>query len=76
VPGVPAASFEEVIVSWFDAVMVMVRDTDLLWTGLLLSRTVAVKAKVPLAVGVPEMTPLLADNTSPAGRFPEDTDHV
>jgi hypothetical protein len=76
VPGVPEASVEEVIVSWLDAMMEMVRGTDLVWTGLLLSLTVAVKVKVPLAVGVPEISPLLADNASPAGRLPEDTDHL
>jgi hypothetical protein len=56
--------------------MVMVRDTDLVWTGLLLSRTAAVKVNVPLAVGVPEITPLLADKANPAGRLPELIDQV
>jgi hypothetical protein len=51
--------------------MVMVRDTDLVCTGLLLSLTFAVKVNVPLAVGVPEITPLPADSVNPAGRLPE-----
>jgi hypothetical protein len=54
--------------------MVIVRDTDLVSTGLLLSLTVAVKVKVPLAVGFPEIAPLLADNVNPVGRLPEVTD--
>jgi hypothetical protein len=74
VPSVPAASFEEAIVNWLEPI-VIVRGTDLVSTGLLLSRTVAVKVKVPLEVGVPEITPLLADNANPVGRLPEVTDH-
>jgi hypothetical protein len=56
--------------------MVIVRDTDLVSTGLLLSLTVAVKVNVPPAVGFPEITPLLADSANPAGRLPEVTDQV
>ena len=44
-------------------------ERDLLWAGLPLSVTVAVKLKVPEAVGVPEMTPLLA-RLRPPGRLP------
>jgi hypothetical protein len=75
VPSVPEASVDDVIVSCVDA-MVMVRGTDFVWTGLLLSLTVAVKLKVPLAVGVPEITPLPPANASPAGRLPEVIDQV
>jgi hypothetical protein len=56
--------------------MVMDRDTDLVWTGVLLSLTVAVKAKFPLVVGVPEITPLPAARVSPLGRLPEVIDQV
>jgi hypothetical protein len=34
-----------------------------------------VKVELPLAVGVPEITPAL-ERVSPAGRFPDATDHV
>jgi hypothetical protein len=40
-----------------------------------LSVTLTVKLDVPLAVGVPEMTPPL-ERVSPAGRLPEASDHV
>jgi hypothetical protein len=52
------------------------RGTDFVWVGLPLSVTVAVKAKVPLAVGVPEITPVPAARVSPAGRLPLVIDHV
>jgi hypothetical protein len=41
-----------------------------------LSFTVAVKLEVPVAVGVPEMVPVVAARVSPAGRLPELIDHV
>jgi hypothetical protein len=41
-----------------------------------LSFTVAVKLEVPLALGVPEMVPVVAARVSPAGRLPELIDHV
>jgi hypothetical protein len=40
-----------------------------------LSFTATVKFEVPLAVGVPDITPAL-DSDSPAGSFPEASDHV
>jgi hypothetical protein len=54
-----------VIDSWADAVC----------AGEELSVTATVKLEVPLAVGVPEITPAL-DRLSPVGRLPEATDHV
>ena len=39
------------------------------------SFTATVNVDVPLAVGVPEITPAL-DNVSPAGKLPEASDHV
>ena len=41
-----------------------------------MSFTVAVKLEVPVAVGVPEMVPVVAARLSPAGRLPELIDHV
>jgi hypothetical protein len=49
---------------------------DMVWTGLPLSLTVAVKFEVPDAVGVPEIVPLVAARVSPAGRLPELIDQV
>jgi hypothetical protein len=54
----------------------MERATDLVCAGLLASVTVAVKAEVPVAVGVPEIKPLFADKVSPAGRLPVVTNQV
>lgn len=48
---------------------------DLAWEGLLLSVTVVVKVEVPVAVGVPEMVPVVAARVKPAGRLPELIDH-
>jgi hypothetical protein len=52
------------------------KGTDFVWAGLLLSVTDAVKANVPLAVGVPEITPLPAATVKPVGRLPLVIDHV
>jgi len=41
-----------------------------------LSVTVVVKLEVPVAVGVPEMVPVVAARVRPAGRLPELIDHV
>ena len=49
---------------------------DFVWTGELLSLTVAVKLDVPLVVGVPEMMPVVAARVSPAGRLPDVIDQV
>jgi hypothetical protein len=43
--------------------------------GDALSVTVTAKVAVPLAVGVPEIAPLL-ESVSPAGRLPEASVHV
>jgi hypothetical protein len=66
VPGPVGAAAETVIEA----------EADLVWAGLLLSFTVAVKLEVPVAVGVPEMVPVVAARLSPAGRLPELIDHV
>jgi hypothetical protein len=58
-----------------DAATVIDSCTDAVCTGNPLSCTPTAKLEVPLAVGVPEITPL-GDNVSPAGKLPEITDHV
>jgi hypothetical protein len=75
VASVPEASVDEVIVSCVDPMVIDVA-ADLVCTGLLLSLTVTVKLKLPFAVGVPEMMPLLAARVNPAGRLPEVTDQL
>ena len=57
------------------AATVIERLTDLVRAGVPLSVTVAVKLVVPLAVGVPEITPV-CEKVRPAGRFPAVIDHV
>ena len=74
-PLVPAARAEEVIVRTAGATVMEVA-TDFVWTGLPLSLTDAVKLKVPPAVGVPEMTPVVGARVSPVGRLPEVIDQV
>ena len=46
------------------------------WAGFPASLTFAVKLKVPLAVGVPEMMPVAGDRLSPAGRLPDVIDQA
>jgi len=48
----------------------------LVWTGLLLSRTVTAKLNVPLVVGVPDRTPLPTASVNPVGRLPEVIDQL
>jgi hypothetical protein len=77
-PAVPEGSVEEVIVSVATEATATTIDiaADFVWTGLLLSLTATVNLNVPLAVGVPEIAPLLADKLRPAGRLPERIDQV
>lgn len=49
---------------------------DLVCAGFSPSATVAVKLVVPMAVGVPEMMPVVAPRLSPAGRLPAVMDQV
>jgi hypothetical protein len=72
---VPDESAEEVIVSVAGATA-SDRATDLLWAGFPSSATVAVKLTVPAAVGVPEMIPSDGMRLRPAGRMPEEIDHM
>ena len=66
----------EVVMAREAEAMVMEVATDFVWIGLPLSLTDAVKLKVPPAVGVPEMTPVVGVRVSPAGRLPEAIDQV
>jgi hypothetical protein len=70
---VPEGSVEVVTVNRFGATASVIA-IDFVCAGLLLSVTVAVKLKVPLTVGVPEITPLV--RLTPDGRLPEVIDHV
>jgi hypothetical protein len=51
-------------------------EADFVCAGETLSLTIAVKGYVPLAVGVPEMTPEVAARVSPGGRLPAVIDQV
>ena len=50
--------------------MTIERRTDWVCAGLPASVAVAVKLNVPLAVGEPEMIPVVAERLRPAGRLP------
>lgn len=52
------------------------KESDLVCAGLPASATVTVKLNVPVAVGVPEMTPVVAARLRPVGRLPEVKDQV
>ena len=65
----------EIVSTVVEDAMVIDRGADLVCTGLPLSLTLTVKVEVPLAVGVPEITPELA-SVSPAGKLPELIDHL
>jgi hypothetical protein len=62
--AVPAATTESVTVA------------DVLWAGEPESLTVTPNEKLPLPVGFPETIPVDAARLSPAGRLPEEIDHV
>lgn len=49
---------------------------EVVWAGFDASLTVTVIGKLPFAVGVPEMRPVLAARLSPAGRLPEVIDQT
>jgi hypothetical protein len=53
-----------------------VRDFVSVWNGEDRSFTFTVNVLLPGAVGVPEITPVLASSVSPAGNAPEVTDQV
>jgi hypothetical protein len=72
VPVNPLGRLDVVI----DGAALTTMDSALVAVLLALSVTLAVKLEVPLAVGVPVMAPLEAVSDSPAGREPEESDHV
>jgi hypothetical protein len=76
-PTCPAPSVVVLIVNGAVVAGAIVRErlTVCVCTGELLSATATVKFEVPLVVGIPEITPAF-DNVTPAGRFPEEIDHV
>jgi hypothetical protein len=57
------------------ALIVIDSDADCVCAGDPLSFTFTANVKVPLAVGVPEITPAL-ESDSPLGRLPDAIDHV
>jgi hypothetical protein len=67
----------DVIVSLSGAAAFTVIDSEAVCVcaGDPLSFTPTVNVEVPLAVGVPEITPAL-ESANPAGSFPEASDHV
>jgi ABC-type thiamin/hydroxymethylpyrimidine transport system permease subunit len=75
VPSVPEGRADEVIVSDVAAMVIDIA-VERVWTGLLLSLTLAVKVNVPFAVGVPEISPLPAVSVKPVGRLPMVIDQV
>jgi hypothetical protein len=65
-----------VIVSLLEAAVTVIDSlADCVCSGDPLSFTATANVNVPLAVGVPEITPAL-ESASPAGSFPEASDHV
>jgi hypothetical protein len=72
---VAESSVEEVMVRGL-AVVAIVKATDFVWDGELLSLTVAVKLDVPLEEGVPEIVPVVAVIERPAGSCPDVMDQV
>ncbi len=52
------------------ACTVMLKALVAVWTGLLASVTETVKLDVPVAVGVPDMTPVVALSDKPPGSDP------
>jgi hypothetical protein len=75
---VPLGRAEELIVNCDTGVAAITIELAADWvcTGLLLSDTETVKLEVPPLVGVPEVAPVADAKLSPAGRLPDETDHL
>jgi hypothetical protein len=73
---VPDGSAEEEVIVSAAGATASDRVTDLVWAGVPASPTVAVRLTVPAAVGVPEIIPSDGTRLRPAGRLPEEIDHV
>jgi hypothetical protein len=72
VPAAPEGSDDDVVIASTGGATTSDRVTDLaVCCGLDESVTEKVKLLVPIAVGVPEITPVDAAKLSPAGRVPE-----
>ena len=78
VPFVPDGKLDVVIANAVgpEATIAIESFADLVCAGLDESATEKVKVAVPLAVGVPEITPVDVFRPSPAGIFPETKDQV
>ena len=72
---VPEGNVEPVIASVVAPITIEV-EADFVCAGLPLSVTVTVKFEVPLAVGIPEITPVAGARANPAGRVPVVIDHT
>ena len=59
-----------------DTAGLIVIESAFVAVALTLSVTLAVKLDVPEAVGVPVIAPVAATSDNPAGRLPEEIDHV
>jgi hypothetical protein len=75
VPLSPEGS-DDVVIARGRGATARVRVTDFVCTGLDESATLKVKLVELLAVGCPEMIPVDAARLSPAGRLPEEINHV
>jgi hypothetical protein len=65
-----AETSEVVVIVSGVAALAMVTVAEFVWIGELLSLTATVKLKVPLAVGVPAITPA-GERANPGGNWPE-----
>ncbi|XWK67921.1 hypothetical protein RBB80_31805 [Tunturiibacter gelidiferens] len=75
---VPEARVEEEVIASAGVPAAMVSErvaVAVCWVELE-SLTATVTEKLPLAVGVPEIMPVLAERLSPAGRLPETMDQA
>ena len=72
--SVPSGSGDEVEMTSSAGLMVSVKSFDPDW--LALSCTVTVNENVPVAVGVPDRTPLVESTLKPGGSVPADRNHV
>jgi len=80
VPTVTEGRAEAAMVSGAEAIATpgattIVIGADVAWVGLLLSLTDAVNVEAPLAVGMPDIAPVVGDRVSPEGNAPDVTAH-
>jgi hypothetical protein len=65
-----AEAREVVVIASVVAALAIATVAEFVWAGELLSLTTTVKLKVPLAVGVPDITPA-EERENPGGNWPE-----